>query len=268
MIQAMPIKFAVKIIQLKVKIWPLPVQWPWPSFKVTSVSQTRLVFNLQYLGAYLTVDLCMTLNMTFFSSFFECYEHAAAAWNCSLRPAKSTSCISIMKAACVFQAILCTRGVGERARDAAYNLIVEIADTMMRWNPHAPEQGTQAPDCSHICPKFHMIKGHRHQVIDARFPGSISVLLSPWKLIFQSNVIQVLSFRPQVLSDCQEVLSMVVSSFKVHLWAAFPSQSSEQQYFVNGQLCFCCSVANHNVTLKQTIHPPCCNQERPYHFRL
>ena len=30
-----------------------PVRWPWPSFKVTSASQTWLPFNLWYLGQYL-----------------------------------------------------------------------------------------------------------------------------------------------------------------------------------------------------------------------
>ena len=35
-------------------IWPLPVRWPWPSFPVTSASQACLLFNLQYLGHYLS----------------------------------------------------------------------------------------------------------------------------------------------------------------------------------------------------------------------
>ena len=34
--------------------WPLPVLWLWPSFKVTSAYQTWLLFNLQYLGQYLS----------------------------------------------------------------------------------------------------------------------------------------------------------------------------------------------------------------------
>ena len=51
-LRAMSIKFSVKIVQLKVCIWPLPIQWPWPSFKVTSASQTWLLFNFQYLGQY------------------------------------------------------------------------------------------------------------------------------------------------------------------------------------------------------------------------
>ncbi|KAL8567931.1 hypothetical protein ACOMHN_059053 [Nucella lapillus] len=38
------------------------------------------------------------------------------------------------------EAILCTRGVGERARAAAYQLIVTICQTMMRWNSDAEQQ--------------------------------------------------------------------------------------------------------------------------------
>ena len=34
-------------------IWPLPVRWPWPSFKVTNTSQAWLICNLQYPGQYL-----------------------------------------------------------------------------------------------------------------------------------------------------------------------------------------------------------------------
>ena len=49
-VQAMPIKCAVKIVWL----WPLPVRWPWPSLKVASASQLLLLFNLQYLGQYLS----------------------------------------------------------------------------------------------------------------------------------------------------------------------------------------------------------------------
>ena len=55
----MPIKFGVRIVQLKVYIWPLPDRWPWPSFKVTSASQTWQLFNLQYLGQYLSYYIQM-----------------------------------------------------------------------------------------------------------------------------------------------------------------------------------------------------------------
>ena len=52
--QAMPIMFAVKILRLK-SIWPLPVRWPWLSFKVTSASQAWLnIFNYHYLEQYLS----------------------------------------------------------------------------------------------------------------------------------------------------------------------------------------------------------------------
>ncbi|XP_076468663.1 RRP12-like protein isoform X2 [Babylonia areolata] len=42
--------------------------------------------------------------------------------------------------AVVPEAILCTKGVGERGRAAAYQLIVEIGQAMIRWNPDAEEQ--------------------------------------------------------------------------------------------------------------------------------
>ena len=35
-------------------LWPVPVRWPWPPCKVTSASQTWLLFNLQYLGQYIS----------------------------------------------------------------------------------------------------------------------------------------------------------------------------------------------------------------------
>lgn len=42
--------------------------------------------------------------------------------------------------AVVPEAILCTKVVGERARAAAYSLLVEIAKTLIRWNPDRSEQ--------------------------------------------------------------------------------------------------------------------------------
>ena len=68
----MPFKFAVKIVWIKVYIWPLPVQWHWPSFKVKNASQTCLLFNLQFLGQYWSYHIqtwhdgrhiCMALNL-------------------------------------------------------------------------------------------------------------------------------------------------------------------------------------------------------------
>ena len=38
------------------------------------------------------------------------------------------------------EAILCTKETGERPRLAAYNLLVEMGNTVMRWSPGA-EQG-------------------------------------------------------------------------------------------------------------------------------
>lgn len=38
------------------------------------------------------------------------------------------------------QAVLCTKVLGERARATAYNLIIVLAEAMIRWNPEASEQ--------------------------------------------------------------------------------------------------------------------------------
>ena len=51
-IQAMPIKFVVKIVRLKVYMTIASLMTL--TFKVTSASQTWLLFNLQYLGQYLS----------------------------------------------------------------------------------------------------------------------------------------------------------------------------------------------------------------------
>ena len=77
-IEEMPINFAVKIVQLKDYIWPLPVWWPWP-FKATSVSQTKLLItcnisdNIKVITFKLgtTVDLCMALTLKIFVGSFE-----------------------------------------------------------------------------------------------------------------------------------------------------------------------------------------------------
>lgn len=44
--------------------------------------------------------------------------------------------------AVVPEAILCTKETGERPRLAAYNLLVEMGNAVMRWSPDA-EQGNQ-----------------------------------------------------------------------------------------------------------------------------
>ena len=51
--QAMSIKFAVKIVQLKVYM-TIASPMTLTSFTIISVSQTWLLFNLQYLGQYVT----------------------------------------------------------------------------------------------------------------------------------------------------------------------------------------------------------------------
>ena len=41
----------------------------------------------------------------------------------------------------IFQAVLCTKGVSERARATAYTLISELGEAMIRWNSDTDEQG-------------------------------------------------------------------------------------------------------------------------------
>ena len=51
----MPIKFAVKIVRPKVYIMTITSPMTLTSFKVTSASETWLLFNLQYLRQYLSI---------------------------------------------------------------------------------------------------------------------------------------------------------------------------------------------------------------------
>ena len=36
---------------------------------------------------------------------------------------------------------MCTREIGERAREAAYNLLIVMAETLIRWNNLASKEG-------------------------------------------------------------------------------------------------------------------------------
>lgn len=40
-----------------------------------------------------------------------------------------------------YQAILCTKEIGVKARAAAYELIIAMSDTYIRWHPDIPEKG-------------------------------------------------------------------------------------------------------------------------------
>ena len=99
---------------------------PLLSFSPLSLSPSLALFSPLLLSPPLSFSLSLSP-----LSLVDCYGSVHSV-PCTLNP--RWCCV-------VCQAILCTRGVGERARDAAYHLIVEIAQTMMRWNPDAEEQG-------------------------------------------------------------------------------------------------------------------------------
>jgi len=47
----------------------------------------------------------------------------------------------------VEQALLATKAVNEKARSAAYSLLVEIGQRFVHWHPELTQQGCHALDC-------------------------------------------------------------------------------------------------------------------------
>ena len=90
------------------------------------------------------------------------------------------------------------------------------------------------------------------------------VFLSPWKWIFQLKGVISPLIQPMV-PFCFTLLWVPI--LKSICGQRFIIRArTEQQYFVNGQLHFangqCCE--SWCDCLKQMMHPPCCNQGRPY----